>query len=161
MTEEKEKSSIKTLLNDIQDFQEKNNEKYFENELKRKQEFKVKTEKFYFELVTKITESLKDTKNICHNPFVKDPYQNIYNYVMTEFNLNFLPPEPLMEIFKNHFIIVASHQCSGAIHPLTCGIDSTHALLVGRVGFDKIPYYICPTCGYIQTFMAHLGHIRK
>ena len=38
-------------------------------------------------------------------------------------------------------------------HPLTCGNDSTHALLRGKKEDEGVVYLACPTCDYIQTYI--------
>jgi hypothetical protein len=52
--------------------------------------------------------------------------------------------------FEKFCIFIASHQCNHRIHPLTCGVDSNHALLMPRQNYDGKNYLVCPTCGYIQ-----------
>jgi len=55
------------------------------------------------------------------------------------------------EAFRVFSISLMAHQASRAIHPLTCGVDSNHELLVPRMTLsDHMHVYVCPTCGYVQ-----------
>lgn len=42
-------------------------------------------------------------------------------------------------------------QDCGYVHPLTCGADSTHALLEAKTEGPDALIVECPTCGYSQT----------
>lgn len=47
-------------------------------------------------------------------------------------------------------ITYAARQCRPDCHPMTCGVNSQHHLLVPRlIGHDV--YLVCPTCGYLQV----------
>jgi hypothetical protein len=53
--------------------------------------------------------------------------------------------------FKQFCISILSHQTSQRIHPLTCGVNSSHELLVPRITLsDYVHVLVCPTCGYVQ-----------
>jgi hypothetical protein len=55
------------------------------------------------------------------------------------------------ESFKKFCADIFAHQGSIAVHPLTCGVDSNHELLVPRLIFYENKHVlVCPTCGYVQ-----------
>lgn len=55
------------------------------------------------------------------------------------------------EKFKNFAVNILAHQSSVSVHPLTCGVDSNHELLVPRITLtDNLHVIVCPTCGYVQ-----------
>lgn len=53
--------------------------------------------------------------------------------------------------FRDFCVSMFAHQGSICIHPLTCGVDSSHELLVPRIIIsDNLHVIVCPTCGYVQ-----------
>lgn len=54
--------------------------------------------------------------------------------------------------FKNFCVSIMTHQGSMNVHPLTCGVNSNHALLVPRIILPEATHIlVCPTCGYVQS----------
>lgn len=47
---------------------------------------------------------------------------------------------------------VKRHQGNQYLHPLTCGKDSRHDILVPEERDGKV-VLVCPTCGYVQTMI--------
>jgi hypothetical protein len=45
------------------------------------------------------------------------------------------------------------HQRQGFLHPLTCGNDSTHTPLVGKLTEGDKPYLECIDCDYLQLWV--------
>ncbi len=43
----------------------------------------------------------------------------------------------------------AATQCNNNQHPMTCGVNSQHELLVPRLSGSNV-FLVCPTCGYLQ-----------
>lgn len=56
--------------------------------------------------------------------------------------------EPIYDV-QTQIDALAAYQACGVCHPLTCGTDSNHALLIGKERDGKV-IMICPDCGYIQ-----------
>jgi hypothetical protein len=54
---------------------------------------------------------------------------------------------------------IARWQNAGTVHPLTCGNDSRHAVLVARERDDGSVYLACPDCTYTQTHIP--GAVRS
>lgn len=50
---------------------------------------------------------------------------------------------------------IKEHQECGFVHPLTCGNDSRHEVLVGVVVDGKVVLK-CPSCDYVQKWVP--GH---
>ncbi len=44
---------------------------------------------------------------------------------------------------------IENHQANSHVHPLTCGVDSRHEVLVPKEVNGKV-VLVCPTCGYLQ-----------
>ena len=47
---------------------------------------------------------------------------------------------------------VKAHQSNKYVHPLTCGVDSRHEILVAEEREGKV-VLTCPTCGWVQGYM--------
>ena len=47
---------------------------------------------------------------------------------------------------------VQGWQANPAVHPLTCGNDSSHELLVAEKRGRKV-VLVCPTCGHVQDWI--------
>lgn len=50
-------------------------------------------------------------------------------------------------------LAVRAWQDRAEVHPLTCGVDSRHAPLLPALAPDEQVVLVCPTCGYMQTFV--------
>ena len=58
------------------------------------------------------------------------------------------------EKFKSFVVGILSHQTSSRVHPLTCGVNSSHEILVPRITIDNSHVLVCPTCGYVQPMSS-------
>lgn len=47
---------------------------------------------------------------------------------------------------------IIAFQTAGYVHPMTCGVDSSHALLMGVIQNREV-ILKCPTCGYVQNWV--------
>jgi hypothetical protein len=65
----------------------------------------------------------------------------------SEYDINF----DMFPSFKNFFISITIHQICSNMHPLTCGVSSSHHNLVPRVSTNKENFLVCPSCGYVQN----------
>lgn len=79
--------------------------------------------------------------------------ENVLEYIKSDFNSNWWLDRKHVdnESIKSFILGIIIHQCDPFIHPLTCGVDSGHDLLVPRVDCNGNKYLICPSCGYVQT----------
>jgi uncharacterized Zn-finger protein len=80
----------------------------------------------------------------------KEIGKSLDDYINIPFNVAYEPPGIFKKEFLEYFIYVANHQVNSAVHPLTCGTNSNHELLVPRLDYQGNGYLICPTCGYVQ-----------
>lgn len=44
---------------------------------------------------------------------------------------------------------VEKHQSNPFVHPLTCGVSSSHELLIAEEKDGEV-VLVCPTCGHVQ-----------
>lgn len=49
-------------------------------------------------------------------------------------------------------------QSDDMLHPLTCGVNSDHELLEGRMDGDNV-VLVCPECGYVQNFVPDVVNV--
>lgn len=75
----------------------------------------------------------------------------VIDYVSSDYNNKWHIPKDTEETFKEFFYNIVKTQCNPYFHPLTCGVDSNHELLVPRMDYQGNKYLICPTCGYVQS----------
>lgn len=106
------------------------------------------------ELNVTITTSFK---NIIEPQYRERFYYNADKHVkfavellMLPFNQSYLENTTMtfeeLDVFINYLV----YQSDFTKHPLTCGRNSEHQLLMPRMDHNKEKYLICPTCGYIQ-----------
>jgi hypothetical protein len=76
--------------------------------------------------------------------------ENIKKYIKEYLEMSFNSKNTSADKnLEDLLITYAARQCSPHMHPMTCGVNSQHDLLVPRlVGHDV--YLVCPTCGYLQ-----------
>jgi hypothetical protein len=67
------------------------------------------------------------------------------------FNVNYYISEQRYQEHKDFFLEFLAHQSNNTYHPMTCGIKSSHDLLLPRLTEQGEHCYICPTCGYVQN----------
>lgn len=75
----------------------------------------------------------------------------VRKYLNQDFMRKYHPPKKYKEKYEEFLIRIATHQCMSWVHPLTCGVSSSHKLLVPKFDYGGMPYLICPTCGMVQT----------
>jgi len=118
-----------------------------------------------YDLSSKEDKRLKETNDTIiksMDNIIKKQYQEKYFYnadkhlsyaialLMLPFNQSYLRNTILTFDELDYFMGMIIRQTDYTIHPLTCGKDSNHALLVPRLDHNKNKYIICPTCGYVQ-----------
>lgn len=101
-----------------------------------------------------IVSNIKDGHPFGFVSFLNKPEKAIRkaldDYLAIPFNEAYEPPNFHQKEFLNYFVYVATHQINSAVHPLTCGTDSSHEILVPRMDYQGNGYLVCPTCGYVQ-----------
>jgi hypothetical protein len=101
--------------------------------------------------IDQIVELIKSKSHI----FAKKSDEHIRTLVekwfLLPYNVSYTLSCDQYDKFQYFLINVVAHQLNNSVHPLTCGVDSSHALLVPRIDYNNNNYLICPTCCYIQT----------
>jgi hypothetical protein len=99
---------------------------------------------------------LKKIKNRIHEKYIYDKqcFPNIVSEqcIINDFNRKFQLPKSseFYEKFEKFCDQIFEHQCNCSVHPLTCGVDSSHLDLVPRITTKGALVLVCPTCGYVQ-----------
>jgi len=65
------------------------------------------------------------------------------------------PPNPSTMTNDAKIAKIRRWQLSGKVHPLTCGVDSEHAILEPQV-IDGQVALVCPTCGWRQGYIPDI-----
>lgn len=99
---------------------------------------------------------LKKIKSRIHEKYIynKHCFPNIVSEenIVNDFNRKFELDKnsKFKEKFDKFCDQIFEQQTNCSVHPLTCGVDSSHLNLVPRITTKGILVLVCPTCGYVQ-----------
>ncbi len=141
------REKLRKLINDIETFQLQNTIDLEKLRLEEKQ----KAIKYYQGLMPRIIDAINGNQTSIYPR--KANIQEIERYVFSDFNLLYMPPEKFIKEWEEGFITLTAHQLCGSYHPMTCGVNSRHDHLVFRIGYGGERYWVCPTCGMVQSHL--------
>ena len=107
------------------------------------------------DIINQIFDALKiqiDANPTSSNWDGEEMMDEIRKYLNQDFMRKYHPPKKCKEQYEQFLVSVAIQQCNKWTHPLTCGVDSKHKLLVPKFDYQGEPYLICPTCGMVQIY---------
>lgn len=76
--------------------------------------------------------------------------KNSVEILMHPFNQSYLKNTILSFELLDFLVNLFISQGDYSKHGLTCGVNSSHDILMPRIDSSGNKYLICPTCGYIQ-----------